>query len=310
MIFTLLFMMAIDRGEAIFTTGGGVPAIVANGDRGVPVAGLACSTCHGDDGRGRREAGLDAPDITWPALSKPYDVTRADGRTRRAYSARLLIRAMTMGIDSAGNALGPAMPRYQLTSADADALVAFLQRLDDARTPGVSDDTIDVAVMGDVATPAARLFQRRIVWHREPVAHPLATVARAGAAELDKLAARGGLVLIELEGAPPERFPDGGTAFLLDADDATRAQALGALPRDVYVARAARQLAAAPLLVEALSRTGRNVTAARLTEEVRRLLGYGEHQCSERAVQILRLDAAHSRFEVVTPWLVPGERNR
>jgi len=361
---------ALERGREMFARGANVTAIVANGGAGVPVSGLACASCHAENGRGRSEAGVDAPDVTWATLAKPYDVTRADGRTRRPYTAPLLIRAVTMGIDSAGNALTPAMPRYQLTIADAKALVAFLQRADAASEPGVSDEAIEVAVIGNAETPGeTRLFQRRIAWRRESDRDPLAIVARSEASGLAAIAARAAPALIELDGPPPARFPDEGDAFLLDADGVTRALALLELAqRDgaavavdapeeivaavreraaiaptstaiiyagplahapkastlylvdadpaevlanaarfagsvVYLARPARRPAAAPLLVEALRAAGRDVTRARLSAEIRRLLEYGEHQRSERAVQILQLDAEKRRFVIVTPWL-------
>lgn len=378
MIVTLLALAASvlaepahERGREIFARGGNVAAIVANGGAGVPVTGLACAGCHADDARGRSEAGVAAPDITWATLAKPYEVTRPDGRARHPYSPRLLVRAITLGIDSSGNALAPSMPRYQLTSADASALVAFLQRFAAPSEPGVSEDAIEIAIVGDTAMPTeAQLFQRRIAWRRGGDRQPLAIVARTGAAGLDALAARGAPALIELEGPPPARFPDGGEAYLLDADGVTRARALlevvlaqgaavavdapeeiaaalrerigdapasaapaviyaGPLARApkaaalylvdadpaevlahagrfdgaVYLALPARRSAAAPLLLEALRAAGRDVTRARLTTEIRRLLGYGEHQRSERAVQILRLDAEQRRFEIVTPWV-------
>jgi mono/diheme cytochrome c family protein len=361
---------AQERGREIFARGGNVTAIVANGGAGVPVTGLACAGCHADDARGRREAGVAAPDITWATLAKPYEVTLPDGRARRPYSPRLLIRAITLGVDSSGNALAPSMPRYQLTSADASALVAFLQRFDAPRDPGVRDDAIEIAVAGDPVTPGeTELFQRRIAWQRGGDREPLAIVARTGAAGLPALAASGTPALIELEGPPPARFPEEGDAYVLDADGVTRARALlelagsaavavdapeeiaaavrprigdapasaaravlyaGPLARApkaatlylvdadpaevlanagrfdgaVYLALPARRSAAAPLLLEALRAAGRDVTRARLTTEIRRLLGYGEHQRSERAVQILRLDTQQRRFELVTPWIV------
>src|SRR6516164_6877679 len=48
---------------------------------------------------------------------------------RPPYNERLVIRAVTMGIDSGGNRLNAAMPKYQLTREQADDLVAYLKRL-------------------------------------------------------------------------------------------------------------------------------------------------------------------------------------
>src|SRR5438132_1690949 len=52
-----------------------------------------------------------------------------------------------MGRDSAGNRLDDVMPRYQLTRADLDAVVAYLHTLGDERAPGVTDHAIRAGVI-------------------------------------------------------------------------------------------------------------------------------------------------------------------
>jgi hypothetical protein len=52
-----------------------------------------------------------------------------------------------MGIDAGGNRLDPIMPRFQLTSADAAALLAYLKRLGTLPEPGLDDHAL---VLGTV----------------------------------------------------------------------------------------------------------------------------------------------------------------
>ena len=113
----------------------------------VPAAILKCASCHGKDGRGKIEGGVFPSNIRWNELAKPYSLTVSSGRTRPAYSERLLIRAVTMGIDSGGNRLPATMPRYQLSHQQASDLVAYLKELDNEQDPGVSDGAILLGVV-------------------------------------------------------------------------------------------------------------------------------------------------------------------
>ena len=117
------------HGREIFMTGVGTSEIVATLDGGTRVPGsvLPCSSCHGRDGRGRREGGVVASDISHDALTRPYEVTTATGRRHGPYDVRLLRRAITMGIDAGGNALSPMMPRYSLSQEAFANLAAFIE---------------------------------------------------------------------------------------------------------------------------------------------------------------------------------------
>ena len=95
----------------------------------VPGTLLACVNCHGKDGKGNPEAAIMPASITWATLTKPYDSPHADGRTRPAYTERLLVRAVCMGLDPAGNELHVTMPRFQMSREDMNALLAYLKRL-------------------------------------------------------------------------------------------------------------------------------------------------------------------------------------
>jgi len=136
------------EGRALFLTGrieAPPPyAVVGAGDVKVPATAVPCASCHGHDGRGRAERGIVPPNITWQALSAP---DAGVGHQRAPYSETLVIRAITLGIGADGNRLNPIMPRFQLTSADAAALLAYLKRLGTLPQSGLGDHAL---VLGTV----------------------------------------------------------------------------------------------------------------------------------------------------------------
>jgi ABC-type branched-subunit amino acid transport system substrate-binding protein len=149
-----------ERGHKLFLTGdaGGsaTNAAVGLGNVVVPASAVPCASCHGRDGRGRTEGGVVTPDITRQALTRPGHRDGAAGRARPAYTESLLVRALTMGLDSGGNRLDPVMPRFALSLSDAADLVAYLQRLGTMPEPGVDDGSL---VVGTVQPPGQSPIQ-------------------------------------------------------------------------------------------------------------------------------------------------------
>lgn len=207
-----------ELGREIFLRGGPeggreITAFLTGGGAGpgteLPASMLPCASCHGDDGRGGEEGGVNPSDITWPALTRPYRVRHASGRERPPYTPALLKRAVTMGIDAGGNPLQIAMPRYRLTHEEADALVAWLRRLDAEADPGVEDDSLRLGVVlpSDRRPPGLGVAMREVL-----------------AARVAEMNARGGVYSRRLELrflAPPEA-PDerrrAVASFLEEAD--------------------------------------------------------------------------------------------
>ena len=113
----------------------------------VPAAILKCVSCHNNDGRGKPEGGIYPSNIRWSELTKPYSVAIPGGRERPPYSERLLIRAITSGLDANNNRLNATMPRYRLSHQQASDLVAYLKDLDYQHDPGVKEDSITVGVV-------------------------------------------------------------------------------------------------------------------------------------------------------------------
>jgi ABC-type branched-subunit amino acid transport system substrate-binding protein len=142
---------AISRGRQIYLTGvpvNGAPLTASVGEPAmdVPASILKCSNCHGSDGRGKAEGGVTPANIRWEELTKPSTNGPA-GRRRSAYSEKLLVRAIALGIDASGNRLDPAMPRYRLTHEQAADLVAYLEVLGREADPGVTANALKIGVV-------------------------------------------------------------------------------------------------------------------------------------------------------------------
>lgn len=117
---------------------------------------MACGNCHGEDGRGRAESGVDPGDVTWTELTKPYGHAHANSRRHGPYDRGSFIRSMRDGVDPAGNALEPAMPRYDVDDANLDALIAYLKRLDRQFDAGITGTTLRIGtVLPTVGAAAA-----------------------------------------------------------------------------------------------------------------------------------------------------------
>jgi hypothetical protein len=231
------------RGKQIYeqgTSASGKPlrARIQPSGEAVPAGILPCAGCHGADGRGKPEGGVTPSNIRWDALTKPYKVLESGSRQRPPYDERLFRRAVAMGFDPAGNTLDTAMPRFEMSLADAADLTAYIRRLGDLADPGVSDTAIRIGAVlppadqavwsrfADRVNSGGGIYGRRI----EPVFFDRPEDAAAHADEI---------FLLAIAGSPPdgaafpsvvveEEFPrpNTGTAFYLDSGAAGEAAAL------------------------------------------------------------------------------------
>lgn len=140
------------RGKRIYLSGRSasdqeIKVLLGEESLELPATSMPCANCHGADGRGRPEGGLDPGDITWESLTKPYGHTHASGRTHPAYTDRLLERAIMDGYDPAQNRLLAAMPRYRLSRDDLADLISYLKRLGADLDPGLTADSIKVGTI-------------------------------------------------------------------------------------------------------------------------------------------------------------------
>lgn len=110
-----------------------------------PATAFACVNCHAADGQGTTEGGVRPAPVTWEALGGAR-TSALTGRPRPPYDAATLTRAVRLGVNSAGERLHLAMPRYRLSDRQAADLIAFLKILgtDADSDPGISPDAIKV----------------------------------------------------------------------------------------------------------------------------------------------------------------------
>ena len=123
----------------------------------VPAALVPCLNCHGADGRGRAEGGVVPSDLNWLELTKPYRTETLNGRRRPPYTEESLARAITTGVDSGGNSLNSAMPRYSMSAGEVSDLVAYLKVVGREDTAGITDDTIRIATLVPASGPGATI---------------------------------------------------------------------------------------------------------------------------------------------------------
>src|ERR1041384_1224287 len=145
------------RGKAFYLRGesaSGQEITALMGEVDVPASTLPCAGCHGNRGEGKTEGGVTAGNMTWSHLTKPYGHTDEGGRKHAAFSEAFFVRAMTSGLDPAGNKLAVAMPTYRMLQEDMANLIAYLKRIETDTDPGVTDNNI---VLGTVLPEKAAL---------------------------------------------------------------------------------------------------------------------------------------------------------
>jgi ABC-type branched-subunit amino acid transport system substrate-binding protein len=137
------------------------------GMAGLELAGasVACGNCHGEDGLGRAEGGVEPSNIQWSELTKPYGHNHANGRRHGAFDERHVRRAIMEGVDPAGNRFDGAMPRYSMSAKDFAALVAYLKKLESMLDPGLSAEAIRIGTLLPLTGQLAGLGESlRALW--------------------------------------------------------------------------------------------------------------------------------------------------
>lgn len=122
----------------------------------LPANSFPCASCHGRTGLGKAERGVQPSQITRDALTRPYTVREATGRTRPPYALSSFRNAVRSGKDAAGQELSNAMPRFSLTDRQLADVWAFLAVVDEVTDPGITDTVITIGVVADLAHPATR----------------------------------------------------------------------------------------------------------------------------------------------------------
>jgi ABC-type branched-subunit amino acid transport system substrate-binding protein len=160
------------RGRQIYRTGesaSGSPivALVGAENLELPATSLPCMSCHGRDGRGKKEGGISPSNLQWASLTKPYPVPTASGRVHPPYTAALVKRAITMGLDPAKQRLHVVMPRYRISMRDADDLVAYLARIGTDLDPGLTDGEIELGVVVPLTAEGNAIRETVAAWFEQ-----------------------------------------------------------------------------------------------------------------------------------------------
>ena len=140
------------RGRQIYMqgtsrSGKDILAYIGEASLEVPGSTIPCAGCHGFDGRGKPEGGVNPSNVTWDFLTKTYGLKHASGRQHLPYTERALQFAITRGLDPGGNKLLQAMPRYVMSPEDLADLISYLQLLGKERDPGVSENEIVIGTL-------------------------------------------------------------------------------------------------------------------------------------------------------------------
>lgn len=95
---------------------------------------MACVTCHGPDGRGGTVTMMmetfEAPDIRYHTLTEDEHEDSDKGHTEHPpYTDATIKRAITQGLNPAGDPLDWPMPRWQMSDSDLEDLLAYLKTL-------------------------------------------------------------------------------------------------------------------------------------------------------------------------------------
>jgi ABC-type branched-subunit amino acid transport system substrate-binding protein len=153
-----------NRGKQIYvqgTSAAGKEILAYLGDASLEVPGsaMACANCHGLDGQGKPEGGINPSNLTWDTLTKPYGLSHPNGRKHPPYTERGLELAITRGVDPGGGKLLNVMPRYQMSSTDMADLIAYLKRLGKDRDPGITESKIVIGTVVPTKGELADLAQ-------------------------------------------------------------------------------------------------------------------------------------------------------
>jgi mono/diheme cytochrome c family protein len=123
------------NGEMIYYTG-----VDRDGRRIVPkyggpmwlyMHGGSCVSCHGEDGRGGKPVMMCSeipPDIRYSALTG--EMEHEGEEEHPPYNDTTIKRAITRGLNPAGEELDPCMPRWEIGENDLNDLILFLRELD------------------------------------------------------------------------------------------------------------------------------------------------------------------------------------
>ena len=123
------------NGEQIFFTATSQRGTSITSDAAMGMMGsgaLECASCHGPDGRGGQVQmmmrSFVAPDIRYKVLTAE-EMAHEDEEEHPPYTDEAIKRAITQGVNPAGEPLEWPMPRWKMSEADLEDVVGYLESL-------------------------------------------------------------------------------------------------------------------------------------------------------------------------------------
>lgn len=123
-------------GQQIYYTGADASGPISRTIAGAGMMGfgmmgdVACVDCHGQDGRGGRiemmYGAIDVADIRYSTLTTAQS---SEGTTSPAWTDADISRAIRDGVEPNGQSLKAPMPRWAMSEADVNAVIAYLKEL-------------------------------------------------------------------------------------------------------------------------------------------------------------------------------------
>jgi hypothetical protein len=131
---------------------------------------VACVDCHRPSGLGQVEGDIAVPPVSGNFLfAKPDEkrvvnmdphVSKRFNQAHDPYTDATLAGAILNGVNSEGREMSLAMPRYQMSGSDLQALTAYLKQLSAQWSPGVTSKSIRFAT---VITPDVDPVRRKVL---------------------------------------------------------------------------------------------------------------------------------------------------
>ena len=131
---------------------------------------VACVDCHRPSGLGQVEGDIAVPPISGKFLfaeradkqlvNMDPHVSKMFNQAHSPYTDATLASAILNGVNSQGREMSLAMPRYQMSAADMQALTAYLKQLSAQWSPGVTVKSIRFAT---VITPDVDPVRRKVL---------------------------------------------------------------------------------------------------------------------------------------------------
>jgi len=140
------------------------------GNTAVSGAKAACVNCHRNSGMGQVEGDIQVPPIAGNFLFASKDekhlammdprVSKSLNKAHDPYTQASLAEAILHGKNNQGREMNVAMPRYNLSEADMNALTVYLKQLSVQWSPGVTQNSIRFAT---VITPDVDPLRRKTI---------------------------------------------------------------------------------------------------------------------------------------------------